>query len=430
MNLKPDNNDPIYVKTWYDDNKIESVPSTSVLKSQSCEVLIVGGGLAGLCLLQNLLEKGIDALLVEANEIGQSASGRNGGFCTPGWALSDQKISDLVGTDAAEKLNQFSIEGYQWMERRFVSEDYESVGAKKGVLSVSLSGNPTNMEQEDSRLLLKDELQKHLKTEKYKFGYLNNEGYQFNPLNFLECLKSEILKTNKRIFTRSKVLSVETLKDYSIIKVNNNSISIKAKKLVFATGGYGGHETGKISKTILPIQTYIAVTSPLASYQREIINCDWAIYDTRRAGNYYRILSDNRLLWGHSITAIGTRSINKIKQNALKDIVSVFPSLLWNASKDVELKIDYAWSGSMAYTSHMMPYIGQMKPNVYSLVGFGGHGMNTAPIAANILSDGLTGSSEKLKVFERIPFAWNGGVFGPIAAELKYLYLKLIDKIS
>ena len=162
MNLKPDNNDPIYVKTWYDDNKIESVPSTSVLKSQSCEVLIVGGGLAGLCLLQNLLEKGIDALLVEANEIGQSASGRNGGFCTPGWALSDQKISDLVGTDAAEKLNQFSIEGYQWMERRFVSEDYESVGAKKGVLSVSLSGNPTNMEQEDSRLLLKDELQKHL----------------------------------------------------------------------------------------------------------------------------------------------------------------------------------------------------------------------------------------------------------------------------
>ena len=171
-----------------------------------------------------------------------------------------------------EKLNQFSIEGYQWMERRFVSEDYESVGAKKGVLSVSLSGNPTNMEQEDSRLLLKDELQKHLKTEKYKFGYLNNEGYQFNPLNFLECLKSEILKTNKRIFTRSKVLSVETLKDYSIIKVNNNSISIKAKKLVFATGGYGGHETGKISKTILPIQTYIAVTSPLASCQREIIN--------------------------------------------------------------------------------------------------------------------------------------------------------------
>jgi gamma-glutamylputrescine oxidase len=63
-------------------------------------------------------------------------------------------------------------------------------------------------------------------------------------------------------------------------------------------------------------------------------------------------------------------------------------------------------------------------------VGFGGHGMNTAPIAANILSDWLTGSSEKLKVFERIPFAWNGGVFGPIAAELKYLYLKLIDKIS
>ena len=61
---------------------------------------------------ETYLKEGIDALLVEANEIGQSASGRNGGFCTPGWALSDQKISDLVGTNMLhEKLNQFSIEG-------------------------------------------------------------------------------------------------------------------------------------------------------------------------------------------------------------------------------------------------------------------------------------------------------------------------------
>ena len=84
----------------------------------------------------------------------------------------------------------------------------------------------------------------------------------------------------------------------------------------------------------------------------------------------------------------------------------------------------------MAYASHMMPYVGQVKPNVYSLVGFGGHGMNTAPAAANILGDWLTGSSDKLKIFEKIPYAWNWGMIGPLGAETKYLYLKLMDRFS
>jgi len=366
---------------------------------------------------------------VEANEIGQSASGRNGGFCTPGWALSDEKIVKLVGKDTAQELNQFSIDGYKWMEKRFLSRSYEKVKAKKGVLSVALFGKPTEEQPLGSKLLIRDELQKFLKTEKYKFGYFYSDGYQFNPFNFLACLKNEILTNGQKIFTRSKVVSVETLGDYSIVKVNDGNTSIKAKKLVFATGGYGGIETGEISKTILPIQTYIAVTSPLTISQRNIINCDWAVYDTRRAGNYYRILPDNRLLWGHSITALGTKDIAKIKKNALKDIAGIFPNLVTTNSKDAKLTIDYAWSGNMAYTSHMMPYVGQIKPNVYSLVGFGGHGMNTAPIAAKILADWLIGTSDALKVFEKIPFAWNGGVVGPLAAELKYLYLKFIDKI-
>jgi len=428
LNLKPDNKNPIYVKTWYDDNKIESVPSSSVQKTQSCEVLIVGGGLAGLCLLQKLLEKGIDALLVEANEIGQSASGRNGGFCTPGWALSEEKIVKLVGRDMAQELNQFSIDGYRWMEDRFNSKDYEAANAKKGVLSVSLFGKPIQEEYRGAKLLLKEELQNYLNTEKYKFGHFHSDGYQFNPFNFLVRLKNEILTNGQKIFTRSKVVSVENLDDYSIVKVNDGSISIKTKKLVFATGGYGGIETGEISKTILPIQTYIAVTSPLTISQRNIINCDWAVYDTRRAGNYYRVLPDNRLLWGHSITALGTNDIGKIKKNALQDIADIFPNLVTTNSKEEMLTIDYAWSGSMAYTSHMMPYIGQIKPNVYSMVGFGGHGMNTAPIAAQILADWLTDASRRLEVFEKIPFAWNGGVLGPIVAELKYIYLKSLDR--
>ena len=76
---------------------------------------------------------------------------------------------------------------------------------------------------------------------------------------------------------------------------------------------------------------------------------------------------------GPSITALGTKNTDKIKKNALKDIASIFPELLEETAPEKFFKIDYAWSGNMAYASHMMPYVGQVKPNVYSLVGFGGH---------------------------------------------------------
>ena len=423
-------NSAIFSKTWYEDNTKSYAANHEITFNQTCDVAIIGGGLAGLCLLQNLIKEGVDALLLEANEIGKSASGRNGGFCTPGWALSPEGIESLVGFKLANELNQFSKDGYNWMVNRICSENYRSIDTKKGVLSVSCSGSPVNEYPESLRLIQKDELRTLLKSDRYTFGVFSEEGYQFNPLNFLNCLQKEIVELGGRIFTNSKVVSMDYLKDLSILKVNNSNFSVSAKRIVFATGGYGGCETGAVSKSILPIQTYIAVTSPLTMEQKKIINCNWAIYDTRRAGNYYRILPDNRLLWGHSITALGTKNTDKIKKNALKDIASIFPELLEETAPGKNLKIDYAWSGNMAYASHMMPYVGQVKPNVYSLVGFGGHGMNTAPAAANILGDWLTGSSDKLKIFEKIPYAWNWGMIGPLGAETKYLYLKLMDRFS
>ena len=430
MRLNSNGDNSLFSKTWYEDNTKPYVSNSCITKNQCCDVAIIGGGLAGLCLLQNLLNKGVDALLLEANEIGQSASGRNGGFCTPGWASSSEDIVKLVGSRVADELNQISLDGYNWMCKRICSENYGSLDTKKGVLSVSCSGAPVGVCPVGSRLIGKEELRTFLKSDRYKYGIYSEEGYQFNPLKFLKCLQKEIIDLGGRIFTNSKILSIDHVKDSSILKVNNSEINVKAKRVVFATGGYGGRETGKISKSILTIQTYIAVTSPLTMTQKEIINCDWAIYDTRRAGNYYRILPDNRLLWGHSITALGTKNIDKIKKNALKDIASIFPQLVSNTSPQETLKIDYAWSGNMAYASHMMPFVSEIGSRVYSLVGFGGHGMNTAPAAANILGDWLTGSSDKFKIFEQIPYAWNWGAMGPIGAEATYFYLKLMDKIT
>ena len=60
-------------------------------------------------------------------------------------------------------------------------------------------------------------------------------------------------------------------------------------------------------------------------------------------------------------------------------------------------------------------------------MGFGGHGMNTAPASAMVLADFILGESGKHEVFNRFRRKWNGGLIGPYLAEMKYRYLQMQD---
>ena len=88
--------------TWYDETLINRFEQKEHLtNNQKCAVLIVGGGLAGLCLLYKLKKNNVDAVLIEENHIGSGASGRNGGFCLSGWAQDyDVLLKYLSGRGA------------------------------------------------------------------------------------------------------------------------------------------------------------------------------------------------------------------------------------------------------------------------------------------------------------------------------------------
>jgi gamma-glutamylputrescine oxidase len=62
-------------------------------------VAIIGGGYAGLNTALGLAERGVrDVVLLEREQIGFGASGRNGGFVFGGYSLGEQSL--LVGTRA------------------------------------------------------------------------------------------------------------------------------------------------------------------------------------------------------------------------------------------------------------------------------------------------------------------------------------------
>ena len=61
--------------TWYDDTVYSEFKGKGYLKDTlKCDVLVVGGGLAGLSLLYNLKKNNVDAVLIEEKQIGSVAS--------------------------------------------------------------------------------------------------------------------------------------------------------------------------------------------------------------------------------------------------------------------------------------------------------------------------------------------------------------------
>ncbi len=428
-------------QTWYQQTCANNFKNDYVIQDKlKYDVLIVGAGLAGLSLLYHLRRGGVNALIVESKSVGNGASGRNGGFCLSGWAQDYNVLLKYLSSEIVEELENIASRGVLWMKRKCMQREYKGSYLKNGILNCFLTGNAGDIEREvdlknkllgtADEFLSKQDLNKVLITKKYLCGVKKENAFQFHPLNFMQSLANECISLGGKISENSKFIDYKYEKrEYlSKIKTKEGIVSISSKKIVFATGGYGGNEIKSLRKYWLPIKTFIGVTEPLGNRVKEIFKKNYAISDNRRAGNYYRILPDGRLSWGRGISAFGNIPNKRIKRQVAKEIKYFYPQL-------GKLNIEYAWSGNMAYARHFMPYVGPIKigsenSGIFAITGFGGHGMNTAAGSAIILSEFFIEGKKNYKIFDNFERKWNGGFLGPYAAEIKYKYLQFKDYID
>src|SRR5580692_4360505 len=94
---------------WHLNNK-DIVPLRHSLET---EVVIVGGGMAGLTAAQGFVEKGARVVLVEKNFCGAGASGKSSGFITPNSELSLSDLERFYGIAEAQKLWNFVVGGVE-----------------------------------------------------------------------------------------------------------------------------------------------------------------------------------------------------------------------------------------------------------------------------------------------------------------------------
>src|SRR5690606_2254263 len=112
----------------------ESYPSAEgTLKTDIC---IVGGGLAGLTAALDLARAGRSVLLLEAERVAWGASGRNGGFVSPGYATSLAAIERQTGREQADELYRLTMEGVEIVRGNIESLAITEAAPSPGIMKV------------------------------------------------------------------------------------------------------------------------------------------------------------------------------------------------------------------------------------------------------------------------------------------------------
>jgi len=417
-----------YPDTYYTQTMAERKVRPVLSETVECDTVIIGGGLAGLTTALQLARDGQAVAVLEAESVGFGASGRNGGFVSPGFATGDDKIARIAGREAARQMHRLSIEGVNFVRETIEALKIESAKPQHGLISVlryddgeSLKAHSRAMEHAHGyqlEYLDSDQVRSVLKSNRYFQGLRDPDAFHMHPLNYLRGLASEIERLGGRIYERSAAAGCALSGAEKIVSTAKGRV--RARTVVFTTGGYTGSLNGRLKRSFLPIATYVMLSEEAPDLIGTAIATSDAVGDNRRAGDYYRLVEGGkRLLWGGRIT---TRAASPaaLAAELRREMIGTYPQLR-------ELKTELAWSGLMSYARHLMPQIGEMQPGVWHCTAFGGHGLNTTAIGGKLVAEGILGQSDRYKLFKPFGLVWAGGFAGLAVAQFTYWKLQAQD---
>jgi len=415
-----------YIDSFYSrtlDVEKEFLPLTDDITAPVC---IIGGGMAGIATAQGLVERGIKPVVIEANRIGWGASGRNGSFCSAGYALGLEKIVKKVGKEHARELSRLTNIGLNLIKDR-IGERKELRGETDGLLDVSWFNDRAAVEKEieltndvmevDYQFWSKDEIRALYHSKKYYDGYLKPCGVQVHSLNYNCHAAKQAEGGGARIFEKSPAIKIS--KHGNGWKVLTEKGSVIADQIVMCCSAYIGNLNTKLSRATLPVATYVLLTEPLGERLKSAVEGPYGLSDNRFSSNYYRTLPDGRLFWGGRVSMFNPEG-DKLKKIMMDDLLVVYPQLRG-------IKADVAWGGLMGYPAHKMPQIGQLEPGFWYNQGFGGSGMTSTVGGGEVVADAIANGDERYKLFEPFGLDYAGKPFGPIVAQTAYWLFQLQD---
>lgn len=362
---------------WYHNRK----PASTCHENMSADVVIIGGGMAGLSAAQAFHNRGKKVIVLEQYDCGGGASGKSSGFVTPNAELSFTDFSTKYNPETAHHIWDFITSGVNDIRRNIQQHAFTCDYSPQDTLMLAntqanfktLATEYENLAKFGYKTALYDQHQvrNFIASHQYAGAVSYEETFGINGYLYCQEMKKHLQKLGVLVFEETAVTSI---KDHT---VTTPHATITADFIVVSTDRFMP-DLGLLTQAVYHIQTFLMRSEQITDQQARSIfpKEKLLVWDSEMVYNYFRITPDNRLLLG------GGNVRDAYANKPTHDSSSMFNKLtsyFEGHFPGLDIQFKQMWPGLIGVSKDIAPIAGRDKdkPFMYYIAAAAG-----LPIAA------------------------------------------------
>jgi glycine/D-amino acid oxidase-like deaminating enzyme len=346
---------------------------------RSAHVAIVGGGYAGLSTALELAKHNIDAVVLEANELGFGASTRNGGAVSGGVNIGKSftgKTTD-VGPGRVDRILSDASDAFALIDRLIDEENIACFWEKPGRFVGAWARKHFDAQshrlavlnaaaQSGAYMVPPDRQREEIASDYYFGGMVVERSGKLHPALYYKGLLEACRRRDVEVCAKAVVTGISRAGGAWRVETSRGAVS--AGDVVIATNGYTGGLTPALRRRVVPIASHIIATEELPrDLAASLIPKGRTLSDTRRVLCYYRMSPDGRrMVFG------GRARFTQVDATVSAPILHRYMTDRFPQLRGV--KVTHAWTGNVAFTLDALPHMGQ-RDDLHYCLGCNGSGV-------------------------------------------------------
>jgi glycine/D-amino acid oxidase-like deaminating enzyme len=378
------------------------------------DVAIIGAGYTGLSAARHLAASGLEPLVLEAEQPGWGASGRNGGVVTAKFRPSFPAIAAAHGKDVARRMYAIAHEAVDAVEdmvdefgiadARFVRTGQVKAAHNQQTLRHAVAEAEwlrSELGDRTMSVLGADEVREETGSRAFVGGVRNEGSGGIHPLNYTRGLAGGLVGRGIRIFSNTPALRLRTERDGILVETPDGIV--RARQVVVATNSYSDltDATRAFQRTLIPFRSAIIATQPLsANLAASIMPTRRTYSETKRMMRWFRMVDDRVIFGGRG--AFGKQDSPAAFRALRRAMVGIYPEL-------ADVPLAYQWSGLVAMTLDSLPHVGRAGERVLFALGYNGAGVAMSTLMGRYLAAFARGETPDVGLLDarrlrRVPF--------------------------
>ncbi|HUG15636.1 MAG TPA: FAD-dependent oxidoreductase [Thermomicrobiales bacterium] len=349
---------------------------------ETADICVIGAGIVGSVLAKLLGEAGKSVIVLDSNQVGSGASGRNAGHCIAGLRNSYHLAVDRFGRSGARNMRAMLVENRDMVQS--FCDRYAVPYERNGSQYLGIDAAEGAVLRASARALLADGSEvDYSDTDPFDRGF---HGRLYQPGDL--ALQPYLLVT--RLMADSGALVIENSEVHGIeqsgdtVAIRSRNATVACGQAILATNAWSRLLHPWFRDKIFPTRAQMYATEP--STEPRLITMPTGTED---GFEYFRQLPDGRFLIGgyrdrfvDEEVGYGDETTPHLQAGMESWVAARFPEI-------ARLKVTHRWAGIMGFTRDALPLVGRLPdmPNVYFAAGFTGSGMSFGPATARLCAE-------------------------------------------